>query len=87
MRNTVKSFYELVDYILTKIPGVKFFFSEKLCHDPLEGFFGNQRMHGGSTQVWQKSVSLDFLRGNCTAQNVHLVVNELEKPLLKRQRR
>jgi len=40
------SFVELVEYLFT-VPGVKYFLSEKLCHDPLEGFFGKQRMQNG----------------------------------------
>ena len=38
----------MIEFIFLKIPGVKYFLSEKLCQDPLESFFGNQRMHGGS---------------------------------------
>ena len=38
----VKSFIELLRYIL-RIPGVKFFLSERLSQDPLENFFGCQR--------------------------------------------
>lgn len=96
----VKAFCELIEFIFTKIPGVKFFFSEKLCQDPLESFFGNQRMHGGSNDNpnvaafiqgtvsirAQASASLQPLRGNCTAvSNPELVVDET--PLRKRPRR
>lgn len=96
----VKSFSELIPFIFTKIPDVKFFFSEKLCQDPLESFFGNQRMHGGSNDNpnvatflqgtvsirAQGSASLQPLRGNCTAFcNPELVVDET--PLKKRPRR
>ena len=38
----------MIEFIFLKIPGVKYFLSEKLCQDPLESFFGNQRMHGSS---------------------------------------
>ena len=41
----VKSFTELVQFIF-KIPGVKFFLSERICQDPLENFFGCQRQRG-----------------------------------------
>ena len=32
---------------LFSLPGVKFFFSERLSQDPLEKFFGCQRQRGG----------------------------------------
>jgi len=41
----VKSFVELVRFIF-KIPGVKFFLSERISQDPLENFFGCQRQRG-----------------------------------------
>ena len=70
---------ELIDYIFKKIPGVKVFFSEKLIQDPLESFFGHQRMRGGyssnpTVQSFiygtvslrtQHSVCLNPVRGNC----------------------
>ena len=37
---------ELVEYLLP-IKGVYYVLSEKLCQDPLESFFGKQRMRGG----------------------------------------
>ena len=30
------------------LPGVKVFFSQRLCQDPLEKFFGCQRQRGGT---------------------------------------
>ena len=38
---------ELVRYSLTKIPGVECVLTEHLCQDPLEAFFGRQRMSCG----------------------------------------
>ena len=43
---SVHSFVELTNYLLD-LPGVAYFLSEKLCQDPLESFFGKQRMRGG----------------------------------------
>ena len=97
---SVTSFCEMIDYIFTKIPGVKYFLSEKLCQDPLESFFGHQRIRGGSNDNpnvatfiqstvsirSQSSVLLQPLRGNCTAlDNPKLTVDET--PLKKRPRR
>ena len=75
----VMSFVEFIDYIFKEIPGVKVFFSKKLCQDPLESFFGHQRMRGGyscnpSVQTFlhgtvslrlQGSVGLQPVRGTC----------------------
>ncbi len=36
---------ELVEYIFT-IPGVTVFLSNRVCQDPLENFFGQQRQRG-----------------------------------------
>ena len=41
---------ELVDFIFTRVPGVKFFLSEKLSQDPLEKFFGMQRQRGATNE-------------------------------------
>ena len=43
--NTVHSIIELVKYVFT-IPGVKVFMTNRLCQDPLEKFFGQQRQRG-----------------------------------------
>ena len=37
---------ELVEY-LCGVPGVRYILSERLCQDPLESFFGKQRMRNG----------------------------------------
>lgn len=44
---TVCSLLELVPYLFS-LPGVKVFLTERLCQDPLEKFFGNQRQRGGT---------------------------------------
>ena len=96
----VTAFCELVEFIFTKIPGVKYFLSEKLCQDPLESFFGHQRIRGGSNDNptvasfvqgsvairCQRSMLLQPLNGNCTAlDNPELVVDDT--PLKKRPRK
>ena len=43
----MKSVVELIRYSLDKIAGVKFVLTEHLCQDPLEAFFGSQRMSCG----------------------------------------
>ena len=41
----VNSSVELVEYIFT-IPGVTVFLSNRICQDPIENFFGQQRQRG-----------------------------------------
>lgn len=41
----VLSFVELVEFVF-KIPGVTVFLSNRICQDPLENFFGQQRQRG-----------------------------------------
>ena len=94
------AFCEMVNFMFTKIPDVKYFLSEKICQDPLESFFGHQRIRGGSNDNpkvanflqatvsirSQRSVLLQPLRGNITALgNPELTVDE--SPLKKRPRR
>ena len=43
----VKSVVELVRYSLTKIPGVEYVLTEHPFQNPLEAFFGRQRMSYG----------------------------------------
>ena len=45
----MQSFVALVHYLFTLL-GVKVFLSERLCHDPLEKFFGCQRQRGGVSE-------------------------------------
>jgi hypothetical protein len=46
---TAYSFIDLVQYLF-KIPGIKSFLSEKLCQDPLEKYFGEQRQKGRTNE-------------------------------------
>ena len=41
-----KSFIEMVEYLFKNVPGVKLFLSNRICQDPLENFFGQQRQRG-----------------------------------------
>ena len=92
---SVNSFVELVSY-----PGVSYVLSEKLCQDPLESFFGKQRMRGGycdnptvqsflkgttSLRV-QGSMATKPTRGNCRRgkENEEEAVDDT--PLPKRKR-
>jgi len=45
----VKSFVEITRYFLS-LDGVSFVLSVKFCHDPLENFFGKQKMKGGYSE-------------------------------------
>lgn len=47
--HTVRSFVELVKYIFT-IPQVTVFLSNRICQDPLEKFFGQQRQRGRTNE-------------------------------------
>ena len=93
----VKSFVELTRYLL-RSGDVSFVLSEKLCQDPLESFFGRQRMRGrysdnptvssflyrtSSLRV-QGSVAV---RGNCRRGQKRQSVVMDNTPLPKRPRR
>ena len=94
----VKSFTELVQFIF-KIPGVKFFLSERICQDPLENFFGCQRQRGRTGEnpnVQQfcknsqalrviNSVCASVVKGNCRGRKQPIALKE-NKPLPKRHR-
>ena len=96
---TVKSFVELTEYIF-KIPGVKFFLSERLSQDPLENFFGCQRQRGRTgknpnvdqfcknTQALRviNAVCAHVPRGNCRGKQHHIDIKKESKPLPKRCR-
>ena len=71
------SFVELVQYLFT-MPGVSLFLSNRICQDPLENFFGQQRQRGRthenpssakfikSTQALRViSNTCGTIRGNC----------------------
>lgn len=95
----VKSFVELVDYIF-KIPGVKFFLSERLSQGPLENFFGCQRQRGRTsenpnvqefcknTQALRvvNSVCGSVAKGNCRGRKQSIDLGKENKPLAKRRR-
>ena len=96
---TVKSFVELTEHIF-KIPGVKFFLSERLSQDPLENFFGCQRQRGRTgenpnvdqfcknTQALRviNAVCAHVPRGNCRGKQHHIDIKKESKPLPKRRR-
>ena len=96
--HTVKSFIEIVKYIL-QIPGVKFFLSERISQDPLENFFGCQRQRGRTgenpnafqfcknTQALRiiNSVCGNVSKGNCRGRKQQIDMHDT-KPLPKRRR-
>ena len=78
----MKSFVEIVRYLFT-IPGVELFYSNRLCQDSLENFFGQQRQRGrthenpNADQFVKNSQALRVInstcatiRGNCRAGEV-----------------
>ena len=96
----VTSFVELTRMVLD-MPGVKYFLSEKLCQDPLESFFGKQRMRGGysdnptvehflkgtvSLRV-QGAVAAEPNKGNCSRDEQNMIMPPVDDtPLPKRRR-
>ena len=96
---TVKSFVELTEYVF-KIPGVKFFLSERISQDPLENFFGCQRQRGRTgenpnvdqfcknTQALRviNSVCAHVPRGNCRGRRNVIDIKKESKALPKRRR-
>ena len=52
------SFVELVKYVFM-IPGVSLFLSNRICQDPIESFFGQQRQRG---RVNENPSTSEFLR-------------------------
>ena len=96
---TVKSFVELVRYLLS-IPGVTSFLSEKLSQDPLEKYFGCQRQRGGTNenptvqQFCKNSQALRVVnsvcghipRGNCRGRKESIDWEQENRPLPKRRK-
>lgn len=96
----MKSFVEVTRYLL-RLDGVHFVLSGKFCQDPLENFFGKQRMRGGysdnptvksfiygtSSLRIQGSVALDPVRGNSTRGKPRAPIEVDDTPLPKRQRK
>ena len=97
----VRSFTEMVPYLFT-IPNVTSFLSERISQDPLEKFFGRQRMRGGvndNPNVAQflinnmalrtiNTIHLDVVLGNCRGRNQKSLKLEKENfvPLRKRRK-
>jgi len=96
---TVKSFVELTEYIF-KIPGVKFFLSERISQDPLENFFSCQRQRGRTgenpnvdqfcknTQALRviNAVCAHVPRGNCRGRQNLIDIKKESKALPKSRR-
>lgn len=95
----VHSFVGLVKYLFT-INGVKVFLSNRLCQDPLENFFGQQRQRGGvsdnpnSAEFLKNTQSLRIVnsmcrkavKGNCRGRKSKQTIDEADlQPLPKRK--
>lgn len=95
----VHSFVGLVKYLFT-IPGVDFFLSNRLCQDPLENFFGQQRQRGrvhdnpNVPEFFKNTQALrvvngfcrDVVKGNCRGDKSRKRSSEdIDKPLPKRK--
>lgn len=95
----VASFTEMTPQLLS-LPGVTCFFSEKLCQDPVESFFGKQRAWGGRSdnptvkQFCDNTVSLrvqgsavlEPVRGNCERKRDLSTITDIAVPLPKKTR-
>ena len=66
----MNSFVEIVRYLFT-IPGVELFYSNRLCQDSLENFFGQQRQRGrthenpNADQFVKNSQALRVINSTC----------------------
>ena len=67
---SVKSFVELVQHVFT-IPGVTVFLSNRVCQDPLENFFGQQRQRGRAHE--NPSVS-EFIRNTQALRDISTTI-------------
>ncbi len=91
---------DLVEYLF-KVPGVKAFLSNKLCQDPLEKFFGQQRQCGRASENPNASEFLKNtqalrivngvcrnVKGNCRGSNSDSkdIDATLSEPLPKRRK-
>ena len=98
--HAVNSMVEIIPFLL-KVKGVKYVLTEKFCQDPLESFFGKQRMRGGSNDNpnvatflkntsslrIQGSIAMKPLRGNCRRGKQNIENIEIDDtPLPKRKR-
>lgn len=80
--------------------GIKFFLSEKICQDPLEKFFGNQRQRGRTNEnpnvmnFCKNTQALkvvggfcrDKVKGNCKTKRTGVLLVD-ETPLSKRKKK
>ncbi len=94
----VLSFVDLIEFIFT-IPGVTVFLSNRICQDPLENFFGQQRQRGRvnenpnvpefikNTQALRVvNTTCSTVRGNCRGAQKRKGPIEVENtPLGKRK--
>ena len=94
----VLAFCEMAPKLLA-LPGAKFLFSERLCQDPLESFFGKQRAIGKfnsnpTTEQYMvncnilrivHTLGLDPIRSNVRGQCRSMYIDK-SKPLLRRKR-
>lgn len=95
------SFIDLVKYVFTSVPGVKFFLSEKVSQDPLEKFFGMQRQRGATNenpnayQACKNTQALRVINTTCkyvsvkrgnTRGNTNTEEENIDEPLKKRRR-
>ena len=92
----VKPFIKLLRYIF-RIPGVKFFLSERLSQDPLENFFGCQRQRCRTNEnpnlheFWKNTQALRVInsvcgtvsKGNCQGNKQVTYMDKNNKPLPK----
>ena len=94
----MNAFVELVEYLFT-VPDVEVFLSNKLCQDPVEKFFGQQRQRG---RVHDNPSVCDFLkntqalrvvngtckhvRGNCRGSDSSKSLVQMSEPLPKRRK-
>lgn len=88
-----------MEFLFT-VPGVSSFLSNKLCQDPLEKFFGQQRQRGRANE---NPTAYDFMkntqalrvvhgvcnnvRGNCRGSSSAADLDLLSEPLTKRKRK
>ena len=99
--SVVKSFVELVKYLFT-IPGVTVFMSNRICQDPLENFFSQQRQRGRAnenptmTEFLKNTQALRVINSTCSAvhgncrggsANNLLLEGKHDEPLPKRTRK
>ena len=98
----VKSFIEMVKYLLPEEESELYLLSEKISQDPVENYFGKQWARGGRNEnptlnqcVYnaaalrlQKSLALDPVRGNCRRKRLSSSETKIDNtPLPKRKRK